>query len=99
MSPVELVEVRKQLDEYLSKGWIRLSTSPYGAPILFSGKKDGTLRMCIDCRALNQQKRPDKYPLPRINNLLDQLVNANSLSSIDLHTGYNQVAICPGDKY
>ena len=84
MSPVELSKVRKHLDEYLSKGWIIASTSSYGAPILFAKKKDGTLRMCIDYRPLNQQKRPDKYPLPRINNLLDQLVNANCLSSINL---------------
>ena len=71
MSLVELAEVRKQLDEYLSKGWIRPSTSPYGASILFSRKKDGTLRMCIDFRALNQQTKPDKYLLPRIDDLLD----------------------------
>ena len=54
MSLVELAEVRKQLDEYLSKGWIRPSTSPYGAPILFARKKDETLRMCIDYKALKQ---------------------------------------------
>ena len=71
MSPVEIAEARKQLDEYVSKGWIRSSTSPYGSPNLFTRKKDGTLRMCIDYRALNQQTRPDDYPLPRIDGLLD----------------------------
>ena len=70
-----------------------------GPPFFLLGKKDGTLRMCIDYRALNQQTRPDKYPLPRIDDLLDQLVNANCLSSIDLYTGYHQVAIYPGDEY
>ena len=71
MSPVELAEVRKQLDEYLSKGWIRSRTFPYGGPILFAKKRYGTSRICIDYRALNQQTRLDKYPLPRINDLLD----------------------------
>ena len=99
ISPVELIKVRKQLDGYLSKGWIRPSTFFYVEHILFSRKKDGTLRMCIDCKALNQQTRPDKQPLPRIDDLLDQLVNANCLSSIYLHTGYHQVAFHPGDKY
>ena len=55
--------------------------------------------MCIDYRALNQQKRPDNYPLPRSDDLLDWLINANCLSSIDLYTGYYQVAIHPGDEY
>ena len=99
MFPVELAEVRIELDEYLRKGWIRPSSSPYGAPILFAKKKYGTLRMCIDYRALNQKTKPDKYLLPRINDLLDCLVNANCLSSIDLHTGYHQVEIRPGDEY
>ena len=89
MPPVELAEFRKWLDEYLSKGWIRPSTSTYGAPILFSRKKDGTPKICIDYRALNKQTRLDKYPLPSIDDLLDQLLNANYLGSIDLYTGYH----------
>ena len=71
MSPVELAEFRKQLDEYHSNCCIRPSNYPYGAPIIFSRKKDRNLRICIDSRAFNQQTRPDKYPLPRINDLLD----------------------------
>ena len=97
--PVELTEVRKQLNEYLSKGWIGPSTSPYLAPILLARKKDRSLKICIDYRALNQQIRPNKYPITRIDNLLDCLVNANYLSSIDFHTVYHQFAICPGDEY
>ena len=89
MSPSELAEVRKQLDEYLAKGWVRPSTSPYGAPILFVRKKDGSLRMCIDYRALNKQTKPDRYPLPRIDDLLDRLTRAFYLSSIDLTSGYH----------
>ena len=89
MSHVELVEVRKQLDKYLRKDWIRPRTSPYGAPILFIRKNDGNLRMCTEYRALNWQPRPDKYPLPRINDLLYQLANAYYLSKIDFYTGYH----------
>ena len=89
MSPVELAEVRKQLDDHLSKGWIRPNTFPYRDPILFAKKKDRTLSIFIDYRTLNQQKRPDKYPLPRIDDLLDQLVSAHCLSSIGLYTGYH----------
>ena len=88
MLAVELAEVRKQLNENLNNSLIRTITSPFVAPILFSRKKYGTLRICIDYRALNQQIRPNKYPLARIYNLLDQLVNAHYLSRIDLHTGY-----------
>ena len=72
------------MDDYLSMGWIRPRTSPYGAPILFAKTKDDTLRMCIDYRALNQKTRPDKYLLPRIDGLLNQLAITHSLSSIDL---------------
>ena len=96
---MEIVEVRKQLYEYLSKGWIIPNTSPYGAPIFFARNKSRMLRIRIDYRALNQQARLAKYPLPRIGDLLDQLVNTNYLSSIYLHTGYHQVEIRPGDVY
>ena len=96
---MELAKVRKQLNEYLSRGLIRPSTSLSGATILFARKKDATPRICIDYRVLHQQTRPDKYPLPSTDDLLDWLVNANYLSSIDFYTGYHQVAICPGDEY
>ena len=82
MSPTELAEVRRQLDGYLHKGWIRPSTSPYGAPILFVWKKDGSLRMYVDYHALNAQTVLDKYPLPRIEDLLDRLARAHCISSL-----------------
>ena len=84
---MQLAAVGKQLDKYLSKGWIRPRTSPYGAPILFDRNKDGTLKIYLDCGALNQQTNPNKYPLLSIDNLLDNLVNSHYLSSIDLHPG------------
>ena len=84
MSPAELAEVRRQLDDYLAKGFIQPSTSPYGAPILFAWKKDGTLRMCMDYRSLNRMTKKDVYPIPRIDDLLDRLTNAIIFSKIDL---------------
>ena len=84
LSPVELAEIRRQLDSYLAKGWVHPSCSPYGAPVLFARKADGSLHMCVDYRALNQQTVKDKYPLPQIDDLLDRLAHANVISSIDL---------------
>ena len=84
MSPAELAEVRCQLDDYLAKGFIQPSTSPYGAPILFAQKKDGTLQMCVDYRSLNKMTKKDIYPIPRIDDLLDRLTNATIFSKIDL---------------
>ena len=84
MSPTELAEVRRQLDDYLAKGFIQPSTSPYGAPILFAWKKDGTLQMCVDYRSLNKMTKKDVYPIPRIDDLLYRLTNATIFSKIDL---------------
>ena len=89
MSPVELAETRKQLDELLAKGWIRPSSSPYGHPILFVRKKTGELRMCIDYRLLNKQTRLDRYPVPRIDSLLDSLQGLAVYSLLDLRSGYH----------
>ena len=84
MSPAELVEVCRQLDDYLAKGFIQTSTSPYGAPILFAQKNDRTLQMCVDYRSLNKMTKKDVYPIPRIDDLLDRLTNATIFSKIDL---------------
>ena len=71
MAPAELKELKEQLQELLDKGFIRPSTSPWGAPVLFVKKKDGTLRLCIDYRELNKVKIKNKYPHPRIDDLFD----------------------------
>jgi hypothetical protein len=73
MAPLELKELKKQLEELLEKWFIRPSTSPWGALVLFVKKKDGSLRLCIDYRQLNWVTIKNKYPLPRIDDLLDQL--------------------------
>jgi hypothetical protein len=81
----------------LEKGYIRPSTSPWAAPVLFVEKKDGTKRMCIDYRALNEVTVKNKYPLPRIKDLFDQLRGASVFSKIDLRSGYHQLRIRPSD--
>ena len=82
-----------QLEELLNKGYIRPSVSPWGAPVLFMKKKDGTLRLCIDFRELNKVTVKNKYPPPRIDNLFDQLKDEKIFSKIDLRSGYHQVRI------
>jgi hypothetical protein len=93
VSEPELVELKKQIDELLEKGYIRPSTSPWAAPVLFVEKKDGSKRMCIDYRALNEVTVKNKYPLPRIEDLFDQLRGASVFSKIDLRSGYHQLRI------
>ena len=91
MSVTELQELKKQLDFLLSRGYIRPSSSPYGAPVLFAPKKDGGLRLCLDFRALNNQTVKDKYPLPRQTDIFDLLQGSKYFSSLDALWGYWQV--------
>jgi hypothetical protein len=93
MPPAELAELKKQLQELLNKGFIRPSTSPWGCPALFVKKKDESLRLCVDYRPLNAVTIKNKYALPRIDVLFDQLVGAKVFSKIDLHSGYHQIKI------
>ena len=93
MTPVELQELRVQLQELLDKGFIRPCTSPGGAPVLFAKKKDKTLQLCIDYRQLNRVTIKNRYPLLRIDDLFDQLRGARVYSKIDLHTGYHQLKV------
>ncbi|KAA0048090.1 hypothetical protein E6C27_scaffold385G001650 [Cucumis melo var. makuwa] len=93
MAPVELKELKVQLQELLDKGFIRPSVSPWGAPVLFVKKKDGSMRLCIDYRKLNKVTVKNKYPLPRIDDLFDQLQGATVFFKIDLRSGYHQLRI------
>jgi hypothetical protein len=93
MSTPELVEIKLQLKEMMEKGYIQPNVSPWGAPIMFVKKKDGTLQLCIDYRQLNNTTIKNKYPLPRIDDLFDQLGGASIFSKIELKSGYHQVRI------
>ena len=99
MAPLELKELKLQLQELLEKGFIRPSVSPWGAPVLFVKKKDGTLRLCIDYRQLNKLTVKNKYQLPRIDDLFDQLKGASIFSKIDLRSGYHQLRIKDADVH
>ncbi|XP_069152666.1 uncharacterized protein [Solanum lycopersicum] len=97
MAPAELKELKLQLKDLTDKGFIQPSISPWGAPVLFVKKKDGTLRMCIDYRQLNKVTIKNKYPLPRIDDLFDQLQGSSFFSKIDLRSGYHQLRVREGD--
>ena len=89
IAPAELHELKVQLEKLLDKGFIIPSTSPWGAPVLFAKNKDKTLRLCIDYRQLNKVTIKNRYPLPRIDDLFDQLRGVRVYSKIDLCTGYH----------
>ena len=93
LGPAEQDELEEQIRDLLAQGFIQPSCSPYGAPVLFVPKKDGRWRMCIDYRALNKQTIKDRYPLPRIDLLLDRLGQARVFSKLDLAQGYHQIAM------
>jgi hypothetical protein len=97
VSGPKLVELKKQIDELLEKGYIRPSTSPWATPVLFVENKDGTKRMCIDYRSLNKVTVRNKYPMLRIEDLFDQLRGVGVFSKIDLWSGYHQLKIWPSD--
>jgi len=97
MAPAELAELKKQIEDLLEKKFIRLSASPWGAPVLLVKKKDGSSRLCVDYRQLNKLTIKNKYPLPRIDDLLDQLRGAAVFSKIDLRSRYHQILVKPED--
>src|SRR3954449_7726608 len=93
MNPTELLELKRQLDDMLKKGLIRPSASPWRSPLLFVDKKDGAIRLCTDYRKINDVTIKNKYPLPKIEDLFDQLTGAKFFSKIDLRTCYHQLKI------
>ncbi|GJS96471.1 putative reverse transcriptase domain-containing protein [Tanacetum coccineum] len=93
LAPSEMQELSNQLQELADRGFIRPSTSPWGAPVLFVKKKDGAFRMCIDYRELNKLTVKNRYPLPRIDDLFDQLQGSSVYSKIDLRSGYHQLRV------
>jgi hypothetical protein len=93
MTPKELAELKVQLNELLDKGYIHPSSSPWDCPALFVKKKDQSLRLCVDYRPLNAVTIKNKYPLPRIDILFDQLAGARVFFKVDLRSGYHQIKI------
>ena len=97
-TPSELAETKRQIEEYLQAGHIRPSSSPFGAPVLLVKKKDGSMHMCVDYRGLNDITEKNNFPLPRIDDLHDQLATASYFTKLDLYSGYHQIPIRPGDE-
>jgi hypothetical protein len=99
LSEPQLKAVREYIDENLAKGYIRESDSPAGFPILFVPKKDGSLRLCVDYRKLNDMTRKNRYPLPNIQELRDRLAGAKYFTSLDLRDGYYQIRMKEGEEW
>jgi hypothetical protein len=93
LAALELAELKKKLGELQQKGFIKPAASPWGAPVLFVKKNDGSMRLCVDYRDLNAATIKNKYPLPRIDDLFDQIKGAKYLSKIDLRSGYHQLRV------
>jgi hypothetical protein len=99
LSVRELEILRKYIDEAMQNGWIRPSTSPAGAPILFVPKKGGELRLCVDYRGLNKVTIKNRYPLPLISEMLDRLQGAGWYTKLDMKNAYHRIKIQPGDEW
>src|SRR5574338_1396818 len=93
MAPREMKELSKHIGDLLKKGFIRRSISKWGAPVVFATKADGSLRLCVDYRELNNVMKKNKYPVPRIDDLFDQLHEAKVFSQMDLATGFHQLRV------
>jgi len=98
-NPTEAKEIQQQVDNLIAKGWVQDSMSPCVMPVILVPKKDGSWRMCTDCRAINNITIKYKHPIPRLDDLLDELHGSQIFTKIDLKSGYNQIRNKPGHEW